>query len=188
MIFNLRENIMEFLDFYNGLLREVDDQPDTDPSIIPPMDRNKNKEDVAQAIDKAAEEGRDTDAEEEAEERKEEREKTKRQKLTPEDYSKARDKLVVKFNEENEENTNIRLAEFTPNENIPNAFKVIADIDKEEVYLDREKYREGSAPIVLSTVFYNDVLATAQEIGIVDIKWQENGRIGQVLLTTPATE
>ena len=169
---------MEFIDFYTKSLNEIEELPpkEQDDGILPVMDRDEDHQE---------EEEKEVPEEDDEEEREEEKREELKQKLTPQDYSKARDKLVTKFNEENEDNTDIRLAEYTPNEDIPNAFMVIADIDKEEVYLDREKYKDGLAPIVLSQVFYNDVLATAKEIGIVDILWQDNGRLGQVLLLAP---
>lgn len=83
-----------------------------------------------------------------------------------------RDELITTFNDESKEKTGISLDKYEPNDAFVKSFKVVYNVDKEEPYIDRDKYTKGEGNIKLNGVFYKDILSIAKKLGVDNIEWK----------------
>lgn len=90
------------------------------------------------------------------------------------DYEAMRNKLIDKFNEENENESNIILKPYDIGVSKRN-FIVILNID--EPYFDERKYESGEIELKLNEIFYNDLKSICSEVGIKRITWKKNADI-----------
>ena len=90
------------------------------------------------------------------------------------DYESMRNKLIDKFNEENENESNIVLKPYELGVS-KRGFIVVLDID--EPYFDERKYQNGEIELSLNDIFYNDLKSICSDIGIKRITWKKNNDV-----------
>lgn len=95
-------------------------------------------------------------------------------KYNEKDHEAIRDKLIDKFNEENENESNIILKPYDLGNN-KKCFIVVLDID--EPYFDEQKYETGEIELKLNNIFYNDLKSICSDIGVKKITWKKNNDI-----------
>lgn len=95
-------------------------------------------------------------------------------KYNEKDYEGIRDKLIEKFNKENENESNLILKPYDIGNSVKN-FIVVLDID--EPYFEEQKYDNGEADLKLNNIFYNDLKSICSDIGIKRITWKKNSDV-----------
>lgn len=178
---------LRFNDYYKKIIQEADEDQENKQE----QELNtglENKENNTSIDDKDSIEQKEKEKTENPEEKEKSKEKENKANLNSDDYKKARDKLIEKFNKENEKQTRVRLEKYNVDE--PKSFKIVMEPDIEEIYLDKDKYKKGEIALGLSEIFFNDVNAIGKELGIYDIEWKKSGTLnyGIIRLEKPVEE
>ena len=192
---------MKYNDLYTTLIIEEENPFQNNNSDIDVNDekssvKRKNSKEVADEREERKNPYSDRDLDDEAEELEKEIEDENQYEVedvyndkvdierTEKEYKKVRDDLISTFNSENEDVSKIRLASYEPFPTYIKSIKVVMEVDKEEPYLDKEKYNDGTTSIDLNDIFYNDVLSVAKKLGVKDIEWKsdDDTKFGVIVL------
>ena len=143
--------------------------PPTDNTFTPPPQDNKEAP-LPQGPnpDENKDENKDDTSIQDNEMEKQDEQKTESR------LKEIRDKVVEKFNTENEQKSRIVLKAYEPFSTYIRSFKVTYLVDEEEPYLDKEAYATGKSKPELNESFFKEIRAIAKEFDVDDVEWKSD--------------